>query len=102
VPRWNVIAYKRSGKKTRALERRDEERKVRAEIARLEAECLELELELEAARADAELASPKKTTSDTPWRIVRRPVIKKLALGDSAEQFVASEDFDLPGPRYGP
>src|ERR1700712_4383446 len=46
IPRWNILAYKRSGKKSPALEQRDEERKIRAEIARLEAESHELEHEL--------------------------------------------------------
>jgi hypothetical protein len=108
LPRWNVVAYKRSGKKTPALEKRDEERKIRAEIARLEAKSRELELELEAAIADAELASPRKISPATPPRIVCRPKIKKLATGSGAETFAteitapASADFDLPGSRYGP
>ena len=108
LPHWNVVAFKRSGKKTRALEQRDEERKVRAEIARLEAESRELKRELEAARADAELASPKKISPATPPQLVRRPLIKKPAMGGGAETFAteitapASADFDLPGPRYGP
>lgn len=108
LPHWNVVAYKRSGKKSPALEQRDEERKIRAEIARLESERCELERELEGARADAELASPKKVSPATPPRMVRFPMIMKPAKHAGAETFdteltaPASEGFDLPGPRYGP
>jgi hypothetical protein len=63
LPRWNVLHHKRTGQKTHAMEQRDKERAVRAEVARLEAECRELERELEAARADAELESLKYAPS---------------------------------------
>jgi hypothetical protein len=108
LPHWNVVAYKRCGKKSPALEQRDEERKIRAEIARLEAERCELERELEGTHADAELASPKKVSPATPPRMVRFPMIKEPAKHAGAETFdtemtaPASEDFDLPGPRHGP
>jgi hypothetical protein len=42
LPRWNIISYKRTGKKTPWLEQRDKERAERANIAALEAECEEL------------------------------------------------------------
>jgi hypothetical protein len=108
MPRWNILAYKRSGKKTRALEQRDEERKVRAEIARLEAECREAERELAAARAAVALAPAEDIPLVAPPKIVRRPVIKAPAKRSGAETFAtqitapASADFDLPGARYGP
>jgi len=53
LPHWHILHYKRTGQKTRAMEQRDEERAARANVARLEAECRQLERELEAARTDA-------------------------------------------------
>jgi hypothetical protein len=41
LPRWNFHHYKRTGKKTSALEGRDRERAARGQIARLENECKE-------------------------------------------------------------
>jgi hypothetical protein len=108
IPRWNILAYKRSGKKTPALEKRDEERKVRAKIARLEAETHELERELEAARAAVMLAGREKNSSVAPPTMARRPAIKTVAKRAGAETFATeittpvSTDFELPGPRYGP
>jgi hypothetical protein len=43
LPRWNFLAYQRSGKKSPWLEQRDRERATRARIAALEAECAELD-----------------------------------------------------------
>jgi hypothetical protein len=73
----------------------------------LEAECAALELELEAARTDAELAFPKKVSAASPPQPVRRAIIKKPAMRGGAETFstgimaATSADFDLTG-RYGP
>ena len=72
IPRWNILAYKRSGQKTPALEQRDEERKIRAEITRLEAEAHELEREFAAARAAAMSAPVEEISFATPPKTVRR------------------------------
>jgi hypothetical protein len=70
LPRWNVLHYKRTGKKTPALERRDQERAAKAEIARLEAEGREVGRKLELARTEeAALIAP--TNSRKP---VTRPI----------------------------
>jgi len=72
IPRWNILAYKRSGQKTPALEQRDEERKIRAEITRLEAEAHELEREFAAARAAAMSAPVEEISFAAPPKTVRR------------------------------
>jgi hypothetical protein len=70
LPRWTVRHYKRTGKKTPALERRDRERAARAELARLEAECRKVERELELAWADeAALIAPTSSRQS-----VARPI----------------------------
>jgi hypothetical protein len=108
IPRWNILAHKRSGKKSRALEQRDEERKVRAEIARLEMESRALERELEAARAAVMLAAPEEIALAAPPKMVRRPLIKTPMKRSVPEKFATeitapvSTNFELPGPRYGP
>jgi hypothetical protein len=61
LPRWNFIAYKRTGKKTAWLEQRDREREERAKIAALEAECAELERKI--ARRTAESFAARYTAS---------------------------------------
>jgi hypothetical protein len=110
LPRWNILHYKRTGQKTRAVERRDEERATRAEVARLEEECRELERELEAARADAELASAKTVLSASRLQVPRFPfrITKPAKRGGHPETARAdmavqiSTDLDPLGPKYGP
>jgi hypothetical protein len=77
VPRWNVCHFKRTGMKTPAMEQRDKEREIRAEVARLEAECRDVERELEAARAAAMLATAVKIPVAAPPKLVRRPATKR-------------------------
>jgi hypothetical protein len=108
LPHWHILHYKRTGQKTPAMEQRDKERAARAEVARLEAECAELERELEAAHAAAMLAPAEAISSTAPPKMVRRPVIKTPAKRVVPEKLAAeitapvSTDFELPGPRYGP
>jgi hypothetical protein len=110
LPHWHILHYKRTGQKTRAMEQRDKERAARAEVARLEAECRKLERELDAARAEVELDSPKKILSAAKQQVTRFPIrIAKPAMrGDPAETIGAqiaaqiSTECNLPGPRYGP
>jgi hypothetical protein len=61
LPRWNLIAYKRTGKKTPWLEQRDREREERAKIAALETECADLERKI--ARREAEAFAARYTAS---------------------------------------
>ncbi|MCK1293017.1 MobA/MobL family protein [Bradyrhizobium sp. 30] len=110
VPRWNIHHHKRTGRKTRALEQRDEERVLRAEVACLEEECLQRERELEEARMDAKLVSTKGTIVATQPQALRFPLrnakpTKRDVHHDTATREIAikiSTDIDLPGPRYGP
>jgi hypothetical protein len=111
LPRWNILEYKRSGKKTRALEQRDRERAARAEVARLEAECRAAECELEAARANAGLASrtdmPSLEGKEQPQLVSLSCRISEPANGSHVlEKFrmgpALSADAEPPGPRYGP
>jgi hypothetical protein len=107
IPRWNILAYKRSGQKTPALEQRDEERKIRAEITRLEAEAHELEREFAAARAAAmsapveeiSFAAPPKTVRRSLTQTAKRSVPEKFATAITAP---VSTEVELPGPRYVP
>jgi hypothetical protein len=109
LPRWNVLHHKRTGKKTRAMEQRDKERAARAEVARLEAECRELERVLEDARAGAEFVSAKRAPSvATPKMAPAFRNAAKPAEGGSPPEKLrtpimgqVSTDSD-PGPRYGP
>lgn len=110
LPRWNVLEYKRSGRKTRALEQRDRERTARAEVARLETECREIERELAAARPNAALAS--STDMPSLEAIKQRQLftlssrISEPAKCSHVEIFsmgpAFSTDLEQPGPRYGP
>src|SRR4029453_15507566 len=68
LPHWHILHYKRTGQKTRAMEQRDEERAARADVARLEAECLQLERELDAARAND---SVQEIASTAPPQVAR-------------------------------
>ncbi|WP_167380735.1 MobA/MobL family protein [Bradyrhizobium arachidis] len=108
IPRWNILYYKRTGKKTTAIQQRDEERVARAEVARLEAECRKLERELEEARAEASVPVADEISLVTPAKMARRPVIEGLAKPSLREKVPAetmapvSTNFELPGPRYGP
>jgi hypothetical protein len=108
LPRWNVIAYKRTGWKSPALEQRDEERKIRKEIARGEAEVSELEQELAEARAAEMMAPAEETSVAAPPKMVRRPAIKTPAKRSLPKTFAAemtapaSTEVELPAPRYGP
>jgi hypothetical protein len=110
LPHWNALYYKRTGQKTAALEKRDRERAAKAEIARLEAECKEIERELDLARADAEsvadlrLAKPiKQHLSFSPRKTVAassqslRP--EKLSTTPALRVLI---DTEPPGSRYGP
>jgi hypothetical protein len=109
LPRWNIHHHKRTGRKTPAMKQRDEERAARAEVARLEEECRQLERELEAARADAELASAKTVAVAQP-QMPRIPLrITKPAKRGGHPATVGTErvaqvstDSNLQGPRYGP
>jgi hypothetical protein len=110
LPRWNILHHKRTGKKTRAMERRDEERAARVEVARLEEECRELERKFEAARADAKLASAKTVLSAPRLQVTRFPFrfAKPANRRDHSEMAAAemdvqiSTDSDPLGPKYGP
>jgi hypothetical protein len=110
VPRWNVCHFKRTGKKTPAMEQRDKEREIRAEVAHLEAECRDVERELEAARADAEFTFPNiispaaKPKLSRPRRKAAEPAKRSLALGEFEAEVMAqlSTAADLTGARYGP
>jgi hypothetical protein len=112
LPRWNILHYKRTGQKTHAMKQRDKERAVRAEVARLEAECRELEREVEAARADAEFVSSEHAPSVASPKMVpdfrnaarpARRVSLPERLGTPTMAKVSTDsDSDLPGPRYGP
>jgi hypothetical protein len=92
------------------MERRDEERAARVEVARLEEECRELERKFEAARADAKLASAKTVLSATRLQVTRFPFrfAKPANRRDHSEMAAAemdvqiSTDSDPLGPKYGP
>lgn len=112
LPRWNVLHYKRTGQKTAALEKRDRERAAKAEIARLEAECKEIECELQLARADAEAApaadlrsaKPIKQQSSFPTRTIapaRTRSVRVDKLGTTLARPVLA-DNELSHSRYGP
>jgi hypothetical protein len=110
LPHWHILHYQRTGQKTPAMEQRDKERAARIEVARLEAECAELERELELARAEAKrtsVAEPRLAAPpDVPRYVFKgqshakrgahRQVARTEALADVAT------DLDLPGLRYGP
>jgi hypothetical protein len=113
LPRWNFLHYKRTGKKTPALEGRDRELAARGQIARLEAECKEIERELDLARADTELApladvhSSKATKQQVsfppPGNIAAtRNRIVRPEKFSAAPALSVLTDSELPGPRYGP
>ena len=108
IPRWNILAHKRTGVKTPALEQRDEERKIRANIARLEAESRELEQELAAARATLMSVPAEDLAVAAPPKVVRRLQIKTPPMSSAPEPFAgeimvpATTEVDIPGPRYGP
>jgi MobA/MobL family len=65
VPRWNLFAYKRTGKKTPWLEQRDRERAARANIVALEAECEELEREIARGLVQTPCTPPTCAVSGT-------------------------------------
>lgn len=73
LPHWHILHYKRTGQKTRAMEQRDEERAARADVARLEAECLQLERELDAARADDSVQEIASTARPQVARALPHP-----------------------------
>lgn len=109
LPHWHILHYKRTGRKTAAMELRDKERTERAEVARLAAECAELERELEAARAEAELTTADELrpvalpqlTRDSVKNATRNPGGYRKLVGTTA-YFETITDLDLPGSRYGP
>ena len=89
---------------------RDEERAVRAEVARLEAECREREREPEEARTDAKSASAEYAPSVASPKMApavrnatkpanRNSLQEKLGAPIMAQDLT---DSDLLGPRYGP
>lgn len=90
------------------MERRDQERAARADIARLEEGCRELKRRLRAASASAEY-SPAPQISDAPPQLICFPFrianpaerggLSKTALPATAQ---VAMDSDLPGSRYGP
>ena len=110
LPHWNVCHFKRTGKKTPAMVQRDKEREIRAEFARLEAECRDAERELAAAKVDAELTflnviSPaaKPKLSHTHRKAVE-PAKRSLPVEEFEAEVMAqlSVAADLAGARYGP
>lgn len=102
LPRWNVLHYKRTGQKTRALEQRDRERAAKAKIARLQAECQEIERELALTYAEAQ----RFTSASRPMNSASLGVITAQArLSVSPETAPASSapvDVEPIDPRYGP
>ncbi|MDA9524770.1 hypothetical protein XI06_31870 [Bradyrhizobium sp. CCBAU 11434] len=110
LPHWHIQYYKRTGKRTRAMEQRDKERAARAELARLEAECAELERELQVARAEAEAVSVKDTVPTAqrqvprfPFGIAKPATYRRKTEAETAEISVRSATgCILPSSRYGP
>lgn len=111
LPHWHILHYKRTGKKTPAMEQRDKERAARVEVTRLEAECAELERELKAARAEAEAIPAGELLSATPQQVTRfsfKSAAVRAKRGGNPKEAGTEEfaqivtDLDLPGPRYGP
>lgn len=109
LARWNVLHYKRTGKKTPALERRDRERAAKAELARLEAECREVERELELARAEeAAPIAPMNSREPMTWPV--RPSVKAMTARATPDRptkafaaLMSSVSMDEPSaPRYRP
>ncbi len=72
LPCWSIVHYKRTGRKIRAMERRDQERTARVDIARLEERCREFKRRFRAANASAEY-SPAPQISDAPPRLICFP-----------------------------
>lgn len=109
LPRWNFLHYARTGKKTPALEARDRERAARGQIARLEAECKEIERELDLARELALLVdvrsskATKQHMSFPPSSIAapRNRIVRPEKVS-AAPALSVLTDSELPGPRYGP
>jgi hypothetical protein len=106
LPRWNILYHKRTGKKTRAMQQRDEERAARADVARLKEECRQLERELEEAVAEAELASATEIVSTARPQAAGFPFAKaKPAARGGYRAMSAREisiDLDPPAPGPGP
>jgi hypothetical protein len=109
LPHWHILHYKRTGRKTAALEQRDRERAARAEVARLEAQCRDLERELEEARAETRLTtavraasvpSPKKAAAVPNAKPVKR-IPAQEGLG-APVTVVDVTDSDLPDPLFSP
>lgn len=110
LPHWHVLHYQRTGQKTPAMERRDQERAARSEVARLEAECAELERELEAARAEARVTSSEEPCLADPPQPTRYSVNNAVPgkvggypnlVAATAVAEIAT-DLDPPSSRYGP
>lgn len=112
LPRWNIVHYKRTGQKTAAMEKRDQKRAAKAEIARLEAECRKIKRELDFARADAEpapsadapSAKPIKQQSSLPTGSVTAAKDRSVRAEELSAMPVLPNltDSELPGARYGP
>jgi hypothetical protein len=110
LPRWNILHYKRTGQKTAAMKRRDSEREAKAEIARLEAECEEIERERQFALAepapstDAPLVAPLNQKPSLPNRKIG-PTDACSAEVEKPETRPAHSGLaegEMPQPRYGP
>jgi hypothetical protein len=110
LERWNILHFKRTGKKTPAIARRDDERAVKAQIARLQEEGRKLERELEAARADAGLTAPEhvRPIASPKMAPISTDAVKSAKRSSppakSGKAIIShvSTNSDLPGPRYGP
>ncbi len=108
LPRWNVLHYKRTGKKTPALERRDQERAARAEIARLEAEYHEVQREFARAEEAAPIAAANSRALVTrPVRFSVTSITARATSDRPTKTFGAllasSVSMEEPSaPRYGP
>lgn len=98
IPRWNVLHYKRTGQKTRAMKQLDAERTLKANIARIEAELNEAEHELKRAQANA--VSPKRIGFEQPFAGSTKVNTAKLPFDAVSES--CSFNDDSIAPRYGP
>jgi hypothetical protein len=94
------------------MEKRDRERAAEANVARLEAECEEIERKLDLARADAELAAsaeaptgdPVKQQSCLPTRHNAASRDTSVCLEDlgAIPVLPITSDQEALGARYGP
>ena len=88
LPRWNILAYKRTGKKTPWMEQRDQERAKRQYIIALEAYCKELE------RKIARYSVRSSRTLDTRSMADHEPTeaeISRLPIGPSCQPTLSKQ-----------